>query len=96
VKRGITRPEPKPRANDGIRGEIMTLHQVADYLNCHYTTAYRLVRQSGLPTLRLGSDYRIRRADLEEWIAQQRVLVEKTPLTDSEPQVAKPLPKSRR
>ncbi len=83
----------------------MTLYHVADYLNCHYTTAHRLAQRGVLAVFRLGSDYRIRRADLEDWMAQQRaVSVEKAPLTDSEPKAAKPLaeqrvvrkPKSRR
>src|SRR5271154_1988571 len=76
MKRGTTRPEPEPRANDGIGSEIMTLHDVARYLNCHYTTVYRLIQRGGFPVFRLGSDFRIRRGDLEKWIVQQQVVAE--------------------
>jgi len=76
VKRGTTRPEPEPRANDGIGSEIMTLRDVADYLNCHYMTIYRLIKSGALPAFRIGSDFRFRRADLKKWIAQQHVGVE--------------------
>ena len=69
MKRG-RKAEPKP---GDVVNEILTLRGVADYLNCHYTTVYRLVRQRGLPVFHVGSDYRVRRADLEKWIAQQHV-----------------------
>src|SRR5271155_2127086 len=76
MKRGTTRPEPEPRANDGIGSEIMTLHDVARYLNCHYTTVYRLIQRGGFPVFPLGSDFRVGRADLEEWIVQQHAVSE--------------------
>jgi excisionase family DNA binding protein len=73
MKRRANEPEPEPP------GEIMTMREVADYLHCHYSTLHRLVRQGGLfPVFRLGGDYRCRRADLEKWIAQQRVPVRKS------------------
>ena len=50
---------------------------------------YRLVLRGALPVFLLGSDYRIRRADLEEWIAQQSVV------PGPEPKVAKARLKSK-
>jgi len=38
--------------------ELMTLIEVADYLRCHSTTIYRLVRKGEFPAFRVGSDYR--------------------------------------
>ena len=64
------RPEPKP---GGVESELMTLHHVANYLKLHYMTVYRLIKTRGLPAFRLGGDFRIRRSDLEKWIAQQHV-----------------------
>ncbi len=52
-------------------GEIMTMQEAADYLHCHYTTIYRLVRRGVLSAFRLGGDYRFHRADIDEWIARQ-------------------------
>jgi excisionase family DNA binding protein len=52
----------------------MTPNDVASYLNCHYVTVYRLIHRGGLPVFRLGSDFRIQRADLENWITQQHVV----------------------
>jgi len=67
----------------------MTLREVAHYLNCHPITVYRLIQRSTLPAFRIGSEYRIRRADLEKWMQQQSVV------PGPEPKVAKARPKSR-
>jgi len=56
-----------------LRGEVMTLQQVAKYLNCHYSTAFRLVHSGTLPAFRLGGDWRFRRSDIEKWIADRQV-----------------------
>jgi excisionase family DNA binding protein len=58
--------EPDPSDNES---EIMTLHGVADYLNCYWGTVYKLIRRGEFPAFRVGSDYRFRRADIDEWIA---------------------------
>jgi excisionase family DNA binding protein len=47
----------------------LTLRDVSRYLHCHYMTVYHLVRAGALPAFRLGSDFRVWRADLEKWIA---------------------------
>jgi excisionase family DNA binding protein len=77
----------------------MTLREVADYLNCHYITVYRLIN-TGLPAFRLGSDWRFQRSDLKKWIAQQHDMVEnrapKGPEPKGpEPKAAKARPKSK-
>jgi excisionase family DNA binding protein len=43
----------------------MTLQEVADRLGVHYMTAYRYVRQGRLPATREGTEWRIRRTDVE-------------------------------
>jgi len=69
----------KAESEQGDReSEILTLHEVADYLHCHYTTVHRLIRKRGLPVFRLGSDFRVRRSDLENWIAQRHVRPEES------------------
>jgi excisionase family DNA binding protein len=52
--------------------EIMTMHEVAQFLLCSYGTAFELVRGGELPAFRLGSDWQVWRADVEKWIAKQR------------------------
>ena len=51
--------------------QIMTLGEIADFLKCHRSTIYKLIKQRKLPVFRIGSDYRARRADLVEWMQAQ-------------------------
>jgi excisionase family DNA binding protein len=62
-----------------LGSEIMTVQDVADYVSCHYYTIYRLVHRGALPVLRMGRQYRFRRADIDRWI-QQRERPEESPL----------------
>jgi len=50
--------------------EIMTVSSLADYLHCHTTTVYRLLRQGKIPGFRIGSDWRFERAEIDKWIAK--------------------------
>ena len=62
----------KRRTKDpGPESDIMTLHEVADYLHCHYTTIFRLVHAGELPGFRLGGSWRFRRAQIDEWMVGQ-------------------------
>jgi excisionase family DNA binding protein len=70
MKRG---KKPKSVATAPISSDIMTAQEVADYLHCHYYTVYRMVRRGTLPVFRLGGDYRFRRSDIDQWIAQRSV-----------------------
>jgi excisionase family DNA binding protein len=52
--------------------EILTLAEAAEYLRCHPGTVRRLINAvRGIPSFRLGSAIRIKRADLDEWIRKQ-------------------------
>ncbi len=46
--------------------EHLTLTEVADTLGIHYMTAYRYVRLGVLPATKVGSRWRVRRADLDD------------------------------
>jgi excisionase family DNA binding protein len=77
MERRARKPEaPESRRKDiaaelspGDQSKVMTIAEVADYLNCHYGTVYRLVRGGELPAFRLGGSWRFLRSDLEQWIA---------------------------
>ena len=64
--------EPRPGADDFHR-EVMTLREVAAFLRCHCATVQRLIHIGEIPAFRVGSDFRFLRADLNNWIAEQRV-----------------------
>lgn len=64
-----------------LGSEIMAIHEVADYLKLHVGTVYRFIKTRGIPAFRLGSDFRVRRGDLENWVAQQQVPAGESKLT---------------
>jgi excisionase family DNA binding protein len=53
----------------------MNIAQVADYLHTHPSTIYRLLKNRKIPAFRLGSDWRFRRPDLEQWVAALEIKV---------------------
>jgi len=54
---------------------IMTTAEVAEYLQVHPTTLYRLVRKGQIPGFKIGSNYRFDRDEIDKWIKkiQRRV-----------------------
>ena len=58
---------PRRVFGDG-KDEILTTRMVADYLNCHLSTVYRLVKDGRMPYFKLGSDLRFEKSMIDEWI----------------------------
>ncbi len=102
----ISRPKDIPAARSpDDQSKVMTLAEVAGYLNCHYGTIYRLVRGGDLPAFRLGGSWRFMRSDLEQWIASrtsgasvEKERESKPPASKVQARVGRPKrkPKSRR
>jgi hypothetical protein len=66
-------PIPEVEADDPDRA-VMALHQLAGYLDCSYAAGLLLVMGDGLLIFRLGGagdGWRVRRSDLESWIAEK-------------------------
>ena len=55
---------------DTTSPEELSLHEVAEILDVHYMTAYRYVRLGILPAQREGRSWRIRRDDLDNFMAK--------------------------
>ena len=51
--------------------EILTLKGLAEYLRCHKTTLYRLIKTGEIPYFRVGSDYRFHTSSIREWIEKR-------------------------
>ena len=51
---------------------FLTTEEVLAYLNVTPRTIYRLIRASDLPAIRIGQQWRFRRADVEAWLERQR------------------------
>ncbi|GBE06996.1 helix-turn-helix domain protein [bacterium BMS3Abin11] len=52
--------------------EILTLKDVAKYLKLAEKTAYRLTAEGKLPGFKVGGSWRFKRADIEQWIHEQK------------------------
>lgn len=48
--------------------EILTLREASQFLNCHPSTIYRLVKSSQIPAFRLGGSWRFVKPELRRWI----------------------------
>jgi excisionase family DNA binding protein len=45
--------------------EVLTAHEVADYLRINYMTVLKMTRDGRLPALAIGREYRYLRAEVE-------------------------------
>ena len=52
---------------------MMTPRKLADYLNCHYSTVFRLIHRGEIPAFRLGGDWRVSRSEMNRWIVARQV-----------------------
>jgi excisionase family DNA binding protein len=59
-----------PRSRD-FRSDLMTVEQVADYLQLNKLTVYKYIREGRLPAARLGKAYRIRLSDVDSFLERQ-------------------------
>lgn len=60
--------------------EILTIRQVALYLQVTERTIYRLAAADSIPAFKVGGSWRFRRGDLDRWIAGR---IGKTNATDA-------------
>lgn len=49
--------------------ELLTIPEVGEVLKVAKGTVYRYITHQSLPTVRIGSSRRVRRSDLDRWIA---------------------------
>lgn len=68
-----------PAASSGVpwlfpmdqESDVMTLQQVAEYLQLSEMTIYRMAREGRLPGIKIGRLWRFRRADIERWMEER-------------------------
>ncbi len=56
----------KPSKDSG--DQILTVPMLAEYLLCHPSTIYRLLKNKRIPGFRVGSDWRFRRSAIDQWL----------------------------
>lgn len=59
--------------------ELMTLKEVAGYLRLSGQTLYKMVKQGQIPVLKVGSRWRFRKAEVDEWMRKRATSVQAAP-----------------
>ncbi|HYA35973.1 MAG TPA: helix-turn-helix domain-containing protein [Candidatus Binataceae bacterium] len=52
-------------------GNVITVKELADYLRCHTSTVYRLLKRNELPAFKIGSDWRFNREAIDTWLRER-------------------------
>ena len=60
----------KPR-EDATPRHIMTVAEVAEYLNVHQSTIYKLATKGQVPFFKIGFDYRFHRDAIDKWMTDR-------------------------
>jgi len=50
---------------------LMTVDEVAEYLDLHPLTVRRLARDGEIPAFEIGRQWRVKRAILDRWLAEE-------------------------
>jgi excisionase family DNA binding protein len=59
-------------SSEGPYRAFLTTEEVLGCLKVNPRTIYRLIKTGALPAVRIGRQWRFRRADLDAWIDRQR------------------------
>jgi nitrogen PTS system EIIA component len=61
-----------------MASEILTLQEVADYLKVSVRTVYGYAQRGILPGIKVGTAWRFRKDDIDEWLEKQRRITEES------------------
>ena len=50
--------------------QVLTVKEVCDLLRVHQTTLYRLIKAGGIPSFKIGGDWRFQEDLIERWMAE--------------------------
>jgi len=60
--------------------KIMTVRELASYLNVHPMTIYKLAKSGNIPAFKVGGQWRFKRELIDEWVATKIAETSKTHL----------------
>jgi excisionase family DNA binding protein len=63
------RPTPSS-LKPGAESAVMTLQDVAEYLHCDYSTAYRLLKERKIPGFKLAGTWRFLKSEVDKWMVK--------------------------
>jgi excisionase family DNA binding protein len=72
---------------------FLTTSEVIDYLHVNLRTVYRLLKAGQLPGVRVGRQWRFRRADVDAWLEGRRSPSQASPMSPARPTVAAASPR---
>jgi excisionase family DNA binding protein len=64
----LANPMTTARSSKEQVDQILTVPMLAEYLLCHPSTIYRLLKNKRIPGFRVGSDWRFRRSAIDQWL----------------------------
>lgn len=67
--------------NDAVSKQLYTVDEVAERLNLHVKTVRRIIREGRLPAKRIGKEYRITRAALDDFAGTTQAADDAIPRT---------------
>lgn len=50
--------------------QVMTVKEIAEYLDVHPMTIYKYVQGGKIPAFKIGASWRIRRDSIKKWIEE--------------------------
>ena len=56
--------------------KLLTVDDLAGYLQLSSKTIYRMLRRSQLPCYRVAKQYRFRKEEIDQWLAEDREISE--------------------
>ncbi len=56
-----------------LEDRLLTVAEVADTMRVSNMTVYRLIRSGELPAIRVGKNYRLRRTEVQQFLADRSV-----------------------
>ena len=59
-----------PEGRKPMPEQLLTLEQVAEYLNVDKFTVYRLLNDRDLPAFKVGNQWRFKRKLIENWLVK--------------------------
>jgi excisionase family DNA binding protein len=57
--------------------ELLTIQEVARYLNVNRFTVYRLIRQKKIPAFKVGGQWRFKQEMIDAWLAEHSTMSRK-------------------
>ena len=56
----------------GAKDELITIKDVAEFLQIAEKTIYRMAADSKIPAFKVGGSWRFKRKEIEKWLENQR------------------------